>query len=322
MNGSESRRWVAVNISSLLDKLDFINFRKALRKSRYFLHARRYRKLLQKNRALENLHSGKKFLIMGTGVSLLEFDFTKPGNCITFACNEIFQHSDADGFDLDYYVVGEPYYGKMLGKAYREDVFKFYREVEEFFSGKNTSHIYHATLSGFFDETGILKESEFFFYVSRSRILEASEQKHDLSAPITFTDGAIYVMLASAMFMGAREIYLLGCGYTYSPLQLLHFYDAEFQQDELAQADQAEFLGKLENKYPDYFVRQYVRKKGRQYYNILKQPEEQSYQRYSIIKKYAEGLGIKIINVVPDDFASPVFDSLTYSEFRNVSAAW
>lgn len=322
MGQQENRRWVAVNISQFLDKLDVIGLRRWVRTTKYRYHGLKFRHLLKKNSTLKNIHSGEKVVIMGTGVSLLEAEMGAPRNCITFACNEIFQHPDAGKQKIDYYIVGEPYYGQILGKKYIHDISKFYSEIEQFFSSKNTALIYHATLREFLKKTGILAKQEIFYYASRNKMQESTTQVHDLEKPITLTDGAIYLMIAAAIYIGASEIYLLGCGYSYDPMQLLHFYDAESRPETLSEEEAKQFEDNLRKRYPEFSVVKYIRKNGRQYYNLLKTASDDAYEKYRIVKDHADKYGVKIINVIPGGFKSPVFDSVSYQEFIEFSKEW
>lgn len=322
MSQTGSRRWVAVNISMILDKIDIFKLRKYFRKLKYWFHAKIYRKYLNDNLKLKDIHLGEKFIAMGTGVSLLELDVQSQKNAITFGCNEIFQLEGIEKIGLNYYVVGEPFYGRVLGNKYIDDINKYYSEVDTVFSNKKTSFLFHATIAEHFRKTGILKNNKKNFYVSKSKIQESSVLVHELSKPITFSDGAIFVMISASIFLGAKEIYLLGCGYTFSPVQLLHFYDALSHPVGLHDREKEVFLDQAKRKYSDYSISKYIIRDGMQYYNLTKTMNEENYEKYRIVKKYAEGLGVKIINVIPSFHKSPVFESITTEEFNSISSTW
>jgi hypothetical protein len=322
MNLIEPRRWVAVNVSLFIDKLDVLRLRKHFRKIKYWFHAIKYRKFLNKNIKLKDIHLGKKFIVMGTGVSLLELDVKSPKNAITFGCNEIFQFAGIDKINLNYYVVGEPFYGRILGKKYIDDINEYYSEVESVFSNDKTSFLFHATIAEYFKKTGTLKNKVKNYYVSKCKIQESSVHEHELSKPITFCDGAIFVMISASIFLGAKEIYLLGCGYTFSPIQLLHFYDAIAHPEGIHNQERDVFLEQTKRKYSDCIISKSITRDGIQYYNLTKDMNEDNYEKYRIIKNYAEGLGVKIINVIPVPHKSPVFESITIEKFNSISSAW
>ena len=57
-----------------------------------------------------------------------------------------------------------------------------------------------------------------------SSLVTAGDSSGNLDGIFNFGGGAFNFMIASAIYMGFNKIYLIGCGYTYSPRQEFHFY--------------------------------------------------------------------------------------------------
>src|SRR5258706_13694413 len=61
------------------------------------------RRLLLKNRALKDIHSGKRCFVIGNGPSLREQDIRPLAREITFAANSFFEHEHVDIVRPTYY---------------------------------------------------------------------------------------------------------------------------------------------------------------------------------------------------------------------------
>ena len=105
----------------------------------------------------------------------------------------------------------------------------------------------------------------------------------DLDKPNDFMIGSHYFMIASAIYMGFKEIYLLGVGYTYQPIQRCHFYDS---------SSEIENAKKIENALVD--------------------------SRNIDIINVAENRGVKIYNVVPDGYESPMYNKINLSDLYKI----
>jgi len=317
-----TRRWVMDNVNNFLTRIDILKLRNKLRGIKLFCHKLRYKKLMSLNRRLKDIHQGQRFVIFGNGLSILEADIENIKGCVTFGCNEIYQHPDFASFGLDYYTVGEPYYGPILGRKYLEDVVKLYSEINNAFASPKTTHLYHATLRAFFNERSLLQGVSQYYYVARSSNLESKNQPEDLTKPIYFSHGAIELMIVAAIYMGAKEIYIVGCGYTYSPVQELHFYDSP-SIDNLCTVDKlADFERELLSKYQDREIEKFIEVSGRQYYSLTRERAAAHYEKYWHLQAYAGSHGVRIVNVTPDRFTSPVFEKINMSEFMKLTESW
>ena len=123
-------------------------------------------------------------------------------------------------------------------------------------------------------------------------------------------------MISHALYMGFKELYLIGCDYTYEPTREYHFYNqlcisksinkeiAIQWSKKIAKANNFEVfnIGEDDNYYKPLFVK----------YNYSK-------EKYLVVKNFAESIGVKIYNIVPDEFKSPIYPGFSWDTFvKNV----
>ena len=140
--------------------------------------------------------------------------------------------------------------------------------------------------------TFILNRSALFYIkklnIANAHFFASKNKTFDENTCIDFTKrspfliGTVYFLLALSIFLGFKKIYLLGAGYTLEPYQWLHFYDDQ----------NVEFPNELKQKKPE--------------------------KEHDIIKKIAIKNGVQIINVIPQGYKSPIYDSMHIDEFNNL----
>ena len=179
-------------------------------------------KTLSKNKRFKNLHSGESCYIFGNGASLKYLDLRKFNDRISIGCNSLFFHSDIHELNLKYYYMGHPflfykywknhyknkYQKNLIGSLYQKKI-QFGSRIEYFVSlsnyfgikGKNINYLHH------FDH----RFSDF--------------ESVDLSCSFSTMDGALDGMLGMAIYMGFKDIILVGCDYLNSPVKPGHFYE-------------------------------------------------------------------------------------------------
>ena len=118
--------------------------------------------------------------------------------------------------------------------------------------------------------------------------------------------------------MGFKEIYLCGAGYTYTPIYQLHFYDNYAFPKSLgnvkAENEAKKVVGPL-NKERNTNIEYYgIMKKGDVYRGIYVQKGDVNRKKHMVLNEYSRLQGVKIINIVPDGFESPVYEKTTWEE--------
>jgi len=300
--------------------------KKIIKNIEYFNH----RHLLKNNEKLKNKHLGKKAFLFGTGTSLLDVDLTKFNGEITIACNDIYKHPSFSSLDLKYYTVAMAYrhfHDSNNPRFTREDHHKYFLQIDKEFRYRNTVHFFHATIQKYIKKRILLSSKKCYYYDRKGPMLEKKELTVDLSKPDSFFDGGLENMIALAIFMGCKEIYLFGCGYTYQPVQIFHFYDCFTYQKGLTKkgvASKFEFFKKFHNWHSERNEESWKKSITAEIelnnksmlldfmsYQIDKEgSNDDFYWKHRLIKKIADFNDARILNVVPNGYESPVYEKV------------
>lgn len=310
-----TRRWVIDDILILLKKIfPFFNFFSKRHKLLlyFFFKNERY-----KNTYLKNIHKNKSCYILGNGLSASDLDIKKLNSSYVFACNEIFLHNQFKDLKIDYYTIMEPFYGRIMGRKYVEDISRLYSEVSIAFKNKKTTLFFNATLKFFLKKHKLFEKNKIRFIIPTEKSNKQKTPLNNLDGIFNFGGGAFNFMIASAIYMGFNKIYLIGCGYTYSPRQEFHFYSrpsylkSKYDYESMIQKVQKDYLEKGLNLIS-------VEENNESYLPVLTRPfiDDNNSRNQVKIKEFAINKKTEIINILPKNFKSPVFNSIYSSDIR------
>ncbi len=281
--------------------------------------------ILKRNQSLRNKHKGKNAFLMATGASLYDKDLTQFNDDITIGCNDIFRHKSFPNLELNYYVTAAPYRRwRPLRGFTHEQHNNYYRDVDEAFRNRDTIHFHHATMSKYFKKHDLLPDVDSYYFLSKGALLTAKEPLADITRPGTFFDGGLMTMIALAIFMGCKVIYLLGCGYTYSPAQLFHFFDCLCLPCNLSEEEMLVAKLNFEDNNslcPDFSIlnsKSILCKDGDyrvdyfHYRNSIKDSPDDWYYQHRLIRSFAQKNGTRILNIVPSGYESPVYEKSNF----------
>lgn len=299
-----------------------------------FLSIERFRlsHLLRSNEDLRNCHAGEKAFLFATGTSLVGMDLSKFNGQITIGCNDIFRHPSFSSFQLKYYVAGVPFrrWRQLSPRFTHAHHHQYFEAVNDAFRNRDTVHLYHATMHQYLKSRNLLSNVPRHYFLRKGALDKAEVQAVDLARPITFSEGGLTLMIALAMFMGCKEIYLFGCGYTYSPIQAFHFYDcmrcpAGLTKSEMDAAMESFGLSHPESNFQktDTTIRNISDDELLVDFSANKSASEceDFYRTDRIIRSFAESNGFRILNVVPSGYSSQVYEKapeeIASMEIRN-----
>jgi hypothetical protein len=199
---------------------------------------------------------------------------------------------------------------------------KYFQEIDDAFRHRNTIHFYHATIRRYLKKHILLPGIECYYFLRKGPLLEEKELTADLTKVGSFFDGGFSNMIALAIFMGCKEIYLFGCGYTYSPAQAWHFHNCLLTTKDPRNFTDGEMEDKIRNFYLSHPLGVYGsmetkvidRKDGSflidfsYYKNSTEGHSNDWYYTHRVIRQFAESCGTRIFNVVPQGYESPVYE--------------
>lgn len=180
----------------------------------------------------KNIYSGKRCFILGNGPSLILKDLDKLTKEITFASNNIINSFDKTNYRPTFYFCsdiidvaqkvdtiknGDPL--SLQRKICEcENVFSLYERASLFKELKNIDINYYQSESGYYVYPEISKELKIYgnekVYNKLSKKIELFSEKCERY--VVSTGGVSLHMLQFAVYMGIKEIYLLGMDNSYS----------------------------------------------------------------------------------------------------------
>lgn len=171
-----------------------------------------YSRWQEELRKFKNLYNhGERVFIVATGPSLQIADVEKlRDNCeITMSINYIYRLFDETDWRPDYYVISD---GTMMREYEKASIYiKNFDDVIKFFSDS-----YLEFWENSVDDT--------YYGYSVEYNSEGIRFSSDCSETVYSGKTVIYICLQIAVYMGFKEIYLLGCDFDYTSGNGSHFY--------------------------------------------------------------------------------------------------
>jgi len=185
------------------------------------------KKLIAKNAAYKDRHLGQSCYILGTGPSinnLNDSDIEKLKTEIIFGVNSLYKAPRLNAIVPSYYSLFDNYYWDPNSD------FRFaFKEIAELYDPQPiflTNYVAKASI----DELGLDQQSLFLY----SKLYPIKSIDTDLSRNMHITMNVVSTTILAAIYMGFKEIYLLGCDYnSFATPKTMHCYDDsdEFLED-------------------------------------------------------------------------------------------
>lgn len=314
----KEKTWALDEINIFINRFPPLVALKALvRPLRHLLEEVQLGRLPARNGQLKDKYAGGRCFILGTGVSLLDIPLAALANHTTFVCNQAAQHPDFRQLRPKFYVVSEPCYGKFLGEKYYQDTQFYFKSLHEGCENLDVTFFFHGTMKKFLKENGFLQDKEIYYILSRGSFIRDGCCRIELDRRINTALGALYATISIALYMGFKEIYLLGCGYTYTPPQVYHFYAypdiARSLLPDQRQKAVADFLA----QHPDAQLMSLHENGDRiRLDTAYKETPPGFHDGHRMIDNFAKTYGATIFNVVPDGYQSHVYQQISWNDVQ------
>jgi len=291
------------------------------------------KKRLRKNINLYNRHLKERGFLFCTGESIRHIDIELLTNEYTFGVNLFFLHEKIKKINLSYYVYldNKLFDGmvqwpvNLLGPQGSSPMRKMYEELNNRVPSE-TELILNSECYNYSDN--LFKNRKIFFFKA-SKALNLNN-KSPYKSHLDFTKkripggGSVYFAILIMIYMGFKKIYLCGAGYTYSPEYIFHFYDNIIVPKNLDEKNAIYSIKKelnKRNKISGGTLEYYGLEEDKEYYRgiIVTRKNNNNlshYEYHKKLKEYAESQGVEIINVIPDKFESPVYQSVSFNEIQ------
>lgn len=178
------------------------------------------RKFMVKNRELKKLFSGRRAFIIATGPSVKEQNLKGLAGKLSISVSNFFLHPDFKTIAPKYHLF-VPSHPPVTSEQYAA-VFK---DAEAHFPA-DQNILVSVSDKGIIEKYGAFKNQNIYYYTVKDTNLKVSEEI-DFTKPIPRIQTSAQIGLFLAIFLGAQELYLLGCDHDWI-LHLgetRHFYD-------------------------------------------------------------------------------------------------
>jgi len=318
---------------------------KELLKEPYFLvHDlifQKYNSYLSKNVELKNRYNNERCFVLLTGEPVSYYNLGLLENEFVATCGMFFLHDELLSI--------KPNFNFNLGLGPTIDNIKF-NEYEKIFRWPEkylpSNSVYDCSIiiKALFDKTKTLDDIKYFFnfdsikYFEKENLFSISNpnvfyikqmNKFDLTTRTTLDllnrirgGGNIFInSILCLIYMGFKEIYILGAGYTYRPNFIFHFYSTFVSQinlgKKLAMTSGQQFVDEYNKVYNQNIKFNGLKIIGEQYRGIYIKERSLDYyenSNYNKLDQFARNIGVKLYNIVPNGFDSPVFETKTWNQ--------
>lgn len=205
-----------MSVTQIKEKLDNIMYGSFNICSNMAFRFSKYKKLMMQNEKFRNIHNGERCFILGTGPSLKEVDHKLLANEIIFGVNYLYRGKIIDYLKPQYYCLyDENFYYKNIDDT---------KELVDKLPG--TTFFVRTNAIGAFTKNNIGSNN---IYYQSCKVFQFSDyisvdMTRNMTAPFNVVPGCIQ----TAIYMGFKEIYLLGCDFnSFASTKLEHFYSQD-----------------------------------------------------------------------------------------------
>jgi len=181
-----------------------------------------FSKVLEQNVKFKDIHKGESCYIFGNGASLKYFDLKMFNDRVSIGCGSLLTHVDINHINLKYYYVGHPlffynFWKNPYAKKYEKNkIGRFYRK-----NIKNHPDVeYFTSLSNYFGIQG--KNINYVYHFGQAN---SSNVENQMDGIFSTMAGSMPGMIGTALYMGFKNITLVGCDYTSTPQKVGHFFE-------------------------------------------------------------------------------------------------
>jgi len=169
-----------------------------------FLFKLKEKKLIKQNIKFKDIHKNERCFIIGTGPSLKnlsKLDIERLKNETVFAVNSLYQAEIIDEITPKYYTL-------MDNLFWGEDSY-FFKEILEKYADAPPVFITDYRTRHYVKELGV-EDKTFFVY---NKLYPINSINDDFTKNMKISINVVSTSILTALFMGFKEIYLLGCDY-------------------------------------------------------------------------------------------------------------
>jgi hypothetical protein len=265
------------NISNI--KWNFIFYCKLLFQSQF-------RKLLNSNKRFKNIYKGQRCFIIGNGPSLTKMDLSKLANEVVFTVNTIMSNRNIyDTLNTDFHFVIDPFYFRQSVDLPEEKATIDLLKQINYEKKKPVCIVSYEGINAF-KSYGLDKTLDLAYIYQHINLTESYTPKINLTRNIPTSQNVVQAAIFSAIYMGFKEIYLVGCDMT----SIFITYESNDNGETTISNDTHAY------KFSDNEMKNLLKESNRLDNEYMLHDYAKVFAIFKNIRKYAERNGIEIIN--------------------------
>jgi hypothetical protein len=181
--------------------------------------------ILNRILSLKNIHRGQSCYIIGDGVSIKWFDLSAFSDKPVISLNKIIFHKQSNLLNLKYILLIEPYYfypyfydPSVSSSIFKNDIQKKYREKIK----KHKNITFFTNLSNYPVLWG--PNIYYLFHQIKDKNNDFKFFEECNFSGLNIFNGSLRCSIALAIYMGFKEIFLVGCDYTHEKSMSRHWF--------------------------------------------------------------------------------------------------
>lgn len=278
------------------------NFKEFVQEKREFIKYPWAKEELEKIKRFKNIHSGERCFILGNGPSLESLDFASLSDEVTFTFNQLTRNPDFSKLKTNYHFWSDDKF-YFLDSSKPEDM-ELLSVMKAVNTEDNTPVVFYTlpARAPLVDKFNLTQDLDIYYY-SNDGVEPGNTVKHELSPnrPFPLFPTTVHYAVCFAVYMGFKEIYLLGCDCS----GFINIMDAK--------------LKSAENALYAYEISENEKRRMEALANKYSTEQEligaiDIFAKYSYLKRYCDARGVKLFNATDGG----LLDSLPRIDIKEV----
>ena len=312
--------------------------------------------LLKQNIQFKDRYKDQRCFLLLTGASIDDIDLTTLRNEQTMTLNLVGLHKRIKDIDLKMYFLPingkkinktrsfetdyvQPVYAEYRDQNYLRNYQYVINNNPE--RAKNIFEVADKSLSeggmvfsetankGYFSKYSLFKNKQVVYYSLRDVLTgmnvgtDNGNMDLDLTKRFPGSSNTMINCIFLLIYFGFKEIYLCGAGYTFDPKYEFHFYDSYLipKNKGFTEAERiAKEMVSVYNTANHAGIKYHGLKEEENHYRVIYvsnyEQTEDAHRIHTLANDYARSKGVKIFNIVPDTFQSPVYEKVIWENVK------
>lgn len=171
------------------------------------------KKILEENKEYKNKHYGKRCFILGSGPSIKDLDFSLLKDEYTFTVNQFARFENFEDLKTNYHIFADERIFKLdENKNSDKEALEYIKKLIS--SSKKIKFFSKLNSKEYIENSKYFKNIDVNYYTDGLSYYENYNLEPDISKQIPWFPTVIDYCIFIALYMGFKEIYLLGCDCT------------------------------------------------------------------------------------------------------------